>query len=467
MEATVTASAPAEERANDLDGLWAAILEDLRERLTREQFATWFPRTVLMEVERDEVVVGVPTAFFQGWLKDHYQGPLARSVEQVMGAKMRVRLEVAPDAPPLPPRTRPQAAAGQPASMPIAPPTGGVAINPDYTFENFVVGQSNNFAHAACLATAESPGNTYNPLFVHGSVGLGKTHLLQAMCLSILERVPETKILYLSSETFINHFLQALETGDLTNFRHKYRGADVLLVDDIHILANTERTQQEFFHTFNELCNARKQIVVSSDRPPSEIKGLNERLVSRFAMGLSAEIIPPDYETRVAIIRQKAAMRNCPMPDNVAQFIAENVKSNIRELEGAVNTVHGRAQVENAEITLQFARRALPSHLDAPSRAATIEEIINVVLEQVPDVRVSDLLSAKRTKSIARPRQVAMYLARKLTSHSLAEIGGYFGGRDHTTVLYAVDRIGDALKDDPSLRSLVDRHCRALTGNRS
>ncbi|MDP6955667.1 MAG: chromosomal replication initiator protein DnaA, partial [Planctomycetota bacterium] len=324
-----------------------------------------------------------------------------------------------------------------------------------YTFDNFVVGPCNRFAHAASVGVGEAPGTNYNPFFLHGSVGLGKTHLLQSMCWSLLEREPNTRILYLSCETFVNHFISALEDGDLQAFRHKYRNVDVLVVDDIHILANKERTQEEFFHTFNTLYNAGKQIVLSSDSPPRDIPTLQERLVSRFKWGLVTEIEAPCYETRMAILKRKSRDRGTELPDDVAQLLAENVESNIRELEGAVTRLMGFASLSGQAVTPELARQALSDLFPATIGAPTIHDILSLVTEHF-SVRLADLQSRRRTQSIVLPRQVAMYLARKITPLSLEEIGSYFGGRDHSTVLHAVNKVSGTLERDPAMARLAE-----------
>ena len=329
-----------------------------------------------------------------------------------------------------------------------------IGLNPKYTFENYVVGPCNRFAHAAALGAAESPGSAYNPLFLHGSVGLGKTHLLQSLCFALLENFQDVKILFLSCETFVNHFIGALEDGKLQNFRNKYRGVDVLVVDDIHLLANKERTQEEFFHTFNTLYNAGKQIVLSSDSPPKDIPTLQERLVSRFKWGLVTEMEPPCYETRMAILKRKSRERGREVPDDVASLLAERIDSNIRELEGAVTKLMGYARLSGQAVSVDLAREALPELFTQRRGQPSMEEIIDLVTDHY-GVKLSDLQSKKRTNAVAFPRQVAMYLARKITRHSLAEIGGFFGGRDHSTVLHAVDKIEKLIAKDAQCRDVV------------
>ena len=332
-----------------------------------------------------------------------------------------------------------------------------MVLNQRYRFDNFVVGPCNRFAHAAALGVSEMPGSAYNPFFLHGNVGLGKTHLLQSMCFSLLDRLPNTRILYLSCETFVNHFINSLENGDMHEFRGKYRNVDVLVVDDIHMLANKERTQEEFFHTFNTLYNAGKQIVLSSDSPPKEIPTLQERLVSRFKWGLVTEVEQPCYETRMAIIKRKSKQRGRELPEEVAQLLAENLATNIRELEGAVTRVIGFATLSGNEITPPMVRKVLSDVFQNVGRGQpTVDDVLKVVTGHY-NVKVTDLQSRRRTNAIAHPRQIGMYLARKITRHSLEEIGGFFGGRDHSTVLYAVDKIERLQREDDQFRALIGR----------
>jgi chromosomal replication initiator protein len=338
-----------------------------------------------------------------------------------------------------------------------------IGLNPKYTFENFVVGPCNRFAHAAAVGAAEAPGKSYNPFFLHGSVGLGKTHLLQSLCFALLERNPKTRILYLSCETFVNHFISALENGDLQKFRNKYRNVDVLVVDDIHVLANKDRTQEEFFHTFNTLYQSGKQIVLSSDSPPKDIPTLQERLVSRFKWGLVTEIEPPCYETRMAILKRKSRERGREIPDDVACLLAQRIDSNIRELEGAVTKLIGFAGVSCQPVSCELAREALRDIFETRKGLPSMEDILTLVCEHF-EVKISELQSKKRTNAIAYPRQIAMYLARQITRHSLEEIGGFFGGRDHSTVIYAIEKVGLLIAEDSEARGVVEGFLARLQG---
>ncbi len=339
-----------------------------------------------------------------------------------------------------------------------------IGTNESYRFDSFVTGPCNRLAHAACMAVSESAGKTYNPLFMHGRVGLGKTHLLHATCGKIKDDNPSANICILTCETFVNHFIQAVEHGDLHKFRYRYRHADVLAIDDIQFLADKEQTQEEFFHTFNTLYQSQKQIILSSDRGPGEIQGLEERLVSRFNWGLVARVTQPCYETRVAIVHKKAHMRDIELPADVVCFIAGTIDSNTRELEGAIAKVAMLAQVTERPMDLQLAEEALGTEPTATGREITIEDILRIVMGSY-NVRLADLQSRKRSRSIALPRQICMFLARNLTRHSLEEIGGYFGGRDHTTVIHANRTIESARNNNPQFQATLDHLMQEVQGS--
>ena len=332
-----------------------------------------------------------------------------------------------------------------------------MVLSPDYTFDTFVVGPGNRLAHAAAQAVTGNPGRAYNPFFIHGGVGLGKTHLLHAVCQTILKQRPSARILYLSCNTFIDLFHECVKVGRMHEFRHRFRTADMLVIDDIHFLSKREQTQEEFFHTFNSLYQTSRQIVLSSDAAPNEIPDLEERLVSRFNCGLVARMDRPCYETRVSILRAKAKLHNLELPDEVPAYIAARIDSNIRELEGALTKVRGYAMANGVAITLDAAKAALS---EDPSGAAPNQPSIQTIIDAVTkyyDIKLSDLMSKRRHKSVALPRQVCMWLARKYTRYSLEEIGGYFGGRDHTTVLHAIRTIGSRRDQDPDLGKAVER----------
>ncbi|MEO0587953.1 MAG: chromosomal replication initiator protein DnaA [Planctomycetota bacterium] len=360
----------------------------------------------------------------------------------------------------------PNAVNGTTSSEPVDFEADHMILSPDNTFDTFITGPNNQMAHAAATAVAHQPGTAYNPLFIHGGVGLGKTHLLQAVCQKILDAKPDTNILYVSCDAFMNHFIECVQRGQMHDFRHRYRHVDVLVIDDIHFLANRDRSQEEFFHTFNELYQSNRQIVLSSDAAPTEIPHLEDRLVSRFKWGLVAAVMKPGFETRVAIIKAKAKLRGVTVPEDVIDYIAKKVDTNARELEGAITNVLAYAQLQNRELDLQLARDAMGEPALPPrANQTTLQHIIDAVTDYY-QVKLSDLQSRRRHKSITEPRQVCMWLARKRTRFSLEEIGGYFGGRDHTTVMHSIRTTDDRAAADPSFaRQLeqLDTQIRAST----
>jgi chromosomal replication initiator protein len=434
----------------------------------------WFRRAQLNQDPSGALVLYFPNTFIRDWVQNYYYDSVRNALATVGVASGPLRLEVdssqfeaaeapnaaAPQSDLIPAEFSP-ASPSQTLDAPTLSPNSDTILHPEYRFSNFVVGLSNRFAHAAAVAVADMPAKSYNPFFLHGSVGLGKTHLLQAICHEILERNRDTNILYLSCESFINQFIEALENGDLQSFRQKYRNVDVLLVDDIQLLANKERTQEEFFHTFNTLYNLGHQIVLSSDAPPRDIPTLQERLVSRFKMGLVVEIGTPDFETRVNILKTKARLRGRDLPTDVAHLMAHSIQTNIRELEGAVVRLIGYSDLDGREISLALAQQVVAESSDRRSSVITIHDIISVVTKHF-NVKLSDLQSKRRNQSLTFPRQLCMFLARRHTNHSLQEIGGYFGGRDHTTVLYATDKISTLLETDTRSQEMVRRLCAEL-----
>jgi chromosomal replication initiator protein len=340
--------------------------------------------------------------------------------------------------------------------------TGPFRLHPDYTFNSFVVGPCNRLAHASCIAVSQSPGVIYNPLFLYGNVGLGKTHLLHAICHDARKQNTNISIQFLSCEQFVNGFISAIEKGGLQEFQNLYRTVDVLIIDDVQFLREREQSQEEFFHTFNALYNNRRQIVLTADSAPQDLAALEDRLISRFKWGLVARLDAPSYETRIAIIKKKARLRGLDLPDGVAEMIAEQIKTNIRELEGALTIIYATAQTTNQPITLELARQALGVQEVTISKNVTLSDIIRMVSDHF-DVRITDLQSKKRSQSIALPRQVCMYLARNLTRHSLEEIGGHLGGRDHSTVVHACGKIENLYKSDADFRDRIDQLSNAVT----
>ena len=474
--------------------LWREMLHYLR-RHHGEMCRGWFESELEpLRLEGGVFEVRTQNAIQQNYLSRRCAEPFNEAAQATSGALVVVRFVNGPPTPPTvpganaaphrqPPHHSPSTAPARSAAPlvpngsaaarshpnPLADPMGGddddqIVLSPDYRFENFVTGPGNNLAHAASLGVADKPGEAINPLFIHGGVGLGKTHLLQAICQRLLEHRPDARICYLSCDSFMTRFLDAIQSGHMNEFRHRYRHVDLLLVDDIHFLTNRERTQEEFFHTFNTLYQFKKQIVLSSDSPPDEIPQLEERLVSRFKWGLVARIDRPCYETRVAIIRKKAALRGVEIPDDAVCHIAAKLESNIRELEGAITKVQSFAMLRGVEIDLSLTRQAMGEEETATTRPQlSIQNIIDVVTRYY-GVKLSDLQSKRRHRSITMPRQVCMYLARKRTRYSLEEIGGYFGGRDHTTVMHAIKTTEQRASIEPDFAGQIEQIDRELTG---
>ncbi len=440
--------------------LWHQVLTHIQRELPSQAYETWFQPTRAVGSTASALVVEVPNPFFRDWLRSHYTEMIDRILEDLAHSKVRVEYTVAlhPSAASAssPSSSRPES--GQ-AKGPEQPAGAGLAVgletarrselvlNPRYTFDQFVIGPSNRFAHAASLAVSESPAQAYNPLFIYGGVGLGKTHLMQAIGHRLAERFPHSKVIYISSERFTNQLISAIQNRTMAAFRDKFRLADVLLVDDIPFIGGKESTQEVFFHTFNALYDAHKQIVISSDRPPKELKGVEERLVSRFEWGLVTDVQPPDLETRVAILRKKAQTQGQGVPDEITLFIAERITSNIRELEGALNRVIAYSVLTERKLTLAMAQEVLKEVVAESARQITLERIQRVVANYF-QLSVADLRGKRRTRKISLPRQLAMALSRELTESSLPAIGAAFGGRDHATVLYACQKVGRAKKED-------------------
>lgn len=416
----------------DYTAIWNRILEEIRSEVGSPSFDTWFANLNFEGFENGEFRLSIPDSFTKQWIESRYTSLLNEKVSLILNTPVRVKFVV---------RTPP---------FPIK-----ITLNPKYTFDSFVVGNSNRFAHAACYAVAEAPSRSYNPLFIYGGVGLGKTHLMQAIGHHILNRTQSIRVVYVSSEQFTNDLINSIKDDRTAAFRSKYRNIDVLLIDDIQFLAGKERTQEEFFHTFNALYEANKQIVISSDRPPKEIPTLEDRLRSRFEWGLITDIQPPDLETRIAILRKKAQIEGLDIPNEIVVHIATYIHSNIRELEGALNRVLAYANVNQLPLNLDTANKALKEILPSyQPKTITIEAIQKAVSEYF-NLEISDLNSKRRTRQLAYPRQIAMYLARELTNASLPQIGEQFGGRDHTTVLHACDKISAALTEDPILAKII------------
>ena len=432
--------------------LWKKICAILSRELSERSFKTWFEPISISNVSSEALTLSVPDSYYGKWLEDHYQNLILSASEEVLGRAVRILYQVVE----LP---KPAAVSLPPSSPAREREDASLGLNQNYTFDAFVIGPGNRFAHAASVAVSEAPAKQYNPLFVYGPTGLGKTHLLQSIAHETKRRHPAFKVLYISSEKFTNHLITSIQTRSTQQFRAKYRSLDLLLIDDIHFIAEKDSTQEEFFNTFNALYDAHKQIVVTSDRPPRDIPGLEERLVSRFGWGLVTDIQPPDFETRVAILKKKMERETVVVPDDVSYFIASKIKSNIRELEGALIRVIAYCSLTNSQLDVKLAQEILRDSFKEEAQKFTIEGIQKTVAEYF-NIKVSDIRAKKRTLSIVRPRQIAMFLIRELTGHSLPEIGEYFGGKDHTTVLHSCNKIAEEKEKDINVRVLLDK----LTG---
>ncbi len=449
--------------------LWDRCLENLKKDLNQQSFETWF-KVTKASVREKTLHVQVPNEFFRDWIRDHYQPQIQKALNALHPEQLEIQFEIEnailnPETAPL--TAKPSLSIEIAEKSRINPLNHGNStdtefiLNSKFNFESFVVGNSNRFSHAACLAVAESPARSYNPLFIYGGVGLGKTHLLQAIGNFVRIQNPASRVLYLSSEKFMNDMIQSIQSGRTQDFRNKYRTVDVLLIDDIQFLEGKESTQEEFFHTFNVLYEAQKQIVATSDSHPKEIK-LEERLKNRFEMGLITDIQEPDLETRIAILRKKAEHEGILVPNDVTAFIANHAKANIRELEGVMLRVIAFSSLTRQEVSLDLAKEVLKDTFPNEDKRVSVEDIQRVVADRY-NCRFSDMKSRKRTKQIAFPRQIAMFLSRELTPHSLSEIGAAFGGKDHTTIIHAYEKIEDLLVSDIALLAEINSLKKQLT----
>ena len=433
--------------------LWDEILARVETKVNRHSFYTWFKPTTFVASDTLTVTVRVPNPLFKDWLMKHYAGVIGEAMNELKHPELVVNFiaEQQNEVAPLAVSVNDGAVFEPDASV---APQGQAGLNPRYTFDTFIVGSSNQFAHAACRAVAEAPSRSYNPLFIYGGVGLGKTHLMHAVGQYVLQHDRNLKLTYISSERFMNEMINAVRYDRIIDFRERYRTVDVLLVDDIQFLAGKEGTQTEFFHTFNALYDSQKQIVLSSDSPPHDIPALEERLRSRFEWGLIADIGSPDLETKIAILKKKAEAEVVPLPDNVAIYIASKIKSNIRELEGSLIRLIAYASLTGQELTLPLAQEVLKNIIDHDEKAVTIE-IIQKYVADYYNLKLVDLKSRNNSKSVAMPRQIAMYLCKSLTNASLPEIGRSFGGKHHSTVIHSIRKIDDMRKKDGDFNTLV------------
>ncbi len=440
--------------------IWDDILSRVQAKMNRHSFYTWFKPTAFVGDDGRNVTVRVPNALFKDWITKHYSGVIAEALEEIERTDALVNFvasgTAAAEIPAVPaPAAEPSASAVEHQLSTPAPTTSAAGLNPRYTFDSFIVGSSNQFAHAACRAVAEAPSRSYNPLFIYGAVGLGKTHLMHAIGHYVLQHDRNLVLTYISSERFMNEMINAVRYDRLIDFRERYRSVDVLLVDDVQFLAGKEGTQNEFFHTFNALYDSQKQIVLSSDCPPHEIEQLEERLRSRFEWGLIADIQSPDLETKTAILKKKAEAEAVPLPDAVAMYIAGRIKSNIRELEGSLIRLIAYASLTGRELSTELAQEVLRNVKDHEEKAVTIDHIQKFVADYY-QLKMADLKSRNNSKSIAMPRQIAMYLCKHLTHASLPEIGRSFGGKHHSTVIHSLKKIEALRQRDGQFNTLLN-----------
>ena len=439
--------------------LWESVLSCVEKRVSHQNFGIWFKPTVLQrqDVGKKRLLVRVPNKHFKYWLAENYSEIIQASLSELKLEDFKVSF-VADD------ESGEQAESVTRLARALNEPCPDAAhcrLNPKYTFSRFVVSFCNKFAHLAAVAVAEQPAKAYNPYFIYGAVGLGKTHLMHAMGHYIKAQAPQTRLMYLSSEHFMNELINAIRYDKTTQFREKYRNIDVLLMDDVQFLAGKERTQEEFFHTFNALYDSQKQIVMTSDCPPREIPTLEERLHSRFEWGLIADMKPPDVETKVAILREKAEFENVELPNDVVYFIAKNVKSNIRELEGSLVRLAAYSSLTGERITLSLAQEVLRNLAEMDARIISIEGIQKVVADHY-SLKVAELKAKNNSRRVAEPRQMAMFLCRELTESSLPQIGKEFGGKHHTTVLHSIRKIEGKRNKDPKFENTISKLVNAI-----
>ena len=437
--------------------VWAQILSRIETKVNRHSFYTWFKPTSFIEDAGGTLTVRVPNPLFRDWLTKHYSAVIDEAIAEV--SRQGTLIAFVPPGGEVQATPQLDAPAAREAAAQQRTPVAG--LNPRYTFRTFVVGSSNQFANAASRAVAEAPSRSYNPLFIYGGVGLGKTHLMHAIGQYVLQQQPNLRLTYISSERFMNEMINAVRYDRILEFRERYRTMDVLLVDDIQFLAGKEGTQTEFFHTFNSLYDAQKQIVISSDCPPHAIPALEERLRSRFEWGLIADIQPPDLETKVAILKKKAEAEGVPLPDNVAIFIAGKIKSNVRELEGSLIRLIAYASLTGREISLSLAQDVL-KNLHHDEHAVTIE-VVQKFVSNFYQLKPADLKSRNNSKSVTQPRQIAMYLCKNLTSASLPHIGKSFGGKHHSTVIHSIRKVEERRKQDGDFNTLINNFMQSFT----
>ena len=446
--------------------LWDDTLSHLELNLSPQHFSTWIKPLKLVKIEQDMVYLEVPNRFVLDWVKENYSKLIQKKLSDLSAVSYRLHFDVSNQATEKLPRTTPvvekPVAVASKKSIVNNTHTSDLNLNRKYTFEEFVSGSSNQFAYAAAMAVASNPATTYNPLFIYGGVGLGKTHLVNAIGNAILKKSPQMRICYYTSEKFMNELINSLRYNRMDEFRNKFRSMDVLLIDDIQFIAGKERTQEEFFHTFNALYESHKQIIVTSDKFPKDIPGLEERLRSRFEWGLIADIQAPDVETKLAILKMKAEQNSINLPEDVALFLANSICNNVRELEGYLIRIGAYASLTSVPVSLEMARDVLKDILIERNRELSVEEILKKVSLHF-NIKVSDIKSAKRLKAVVLPRQIAMYISRQLTSSSYPEIGDRFGGKDHSTIIHAIRKIEKLMEEDFQLKSTIENLKKELT----
>lgn len=438
-----------------LNNIWEKSLELMKSELTQISFETWIKTLEPVSISSDTIIIKVPAEFNKSMIETRFSLLIKNTIKEVTKKEYKIQFIAPSEEATLKQELQEKDSASE---------FTNTFLNPKYTFETFVVGNSNRFAHAASLAVAESPGTAYNPLFIYGGVGLGKTHLMHAIGHYILNQNPKLKVLYVTSERFTNELINAIKDDKNKEFRSIYRKIDVLLIDDIQFIAGKERTQEEFFHTFNELYEANKQIIISSDKPPKDITTLEERLKSRFEWGLIADIQPPDLETRIAILRKKIQLEKLEVPSEILSFIANRIDSNIRELEGALNRIIAYSSLTNKEITIELAEEALKDILSRKEKKVITSTLIINTVAKFFNVRPEEFKTQKRNREISFPRQIAMYLCRDLANMHLSKIGEEFGGRDHTTVIHACEKISQDIKTNPEVKTIVDDIIKNILG---
>ncbi|MDD2212004.1 MAG: chromosomal replication initiator protein DnaA [Clostridia bacterium] len=438
-----------------LNETWQTILLQLEQTLSKPSFETWLKSTYLLSIENQQLVIVVPNDFAKDWLINHYYSLIKEKASALLNKEVALKFITPQGEVNVQTSDNKKVHRNLQNNLNNSSEYGLSTLNPKYVFETFVVGNSNRFAHAASLAVAESVAKAYNPLFIYGGVGLGKTHLMHAIGHYVLNHNPDCSVMYVTSEKFTNELINAIQNNTTIQFRKKYRNIDVLLIDDIQFLAKKESTQEEFFHTFNTLHEANKQIVISSDRPPKEIPTLEDRLRSRFEWGLITDIQPPDLETRIAILRKKSESENIKIPDDVMLYIANRIQSNIRELEGTLIRLIAYSSLGNRDITMELCIEALKKIMPSAQPKIITTDLIKTVVGEYYNLKLDDFKARRRTRDIAFPRQIAMYLCRELTDLSLPKIGDDFGGRDHTTVIHAHEKISTGIKKDPQLEIII------------